>query len=760
MAKRPAPLPSKQELLEFIRSSPGHVGKRELARAFHLNDQHRVYLKAMLKELEQDGSIERGRKRRFAQPGNLPDYTVVQITSINADGVPEARPVAWEHESPPPRIIVVAERHGEGALGVGDRALAKLRRVRDSLYEGRLVRRLTQGPATVLGVYALTETGEGRLHPTDRRQKADFQILASDTMGAQPGELVVAEVIPGGRLHGLKSARITERLGDMNAPKAISWLVIHSSGIPFEFSKETIALADAAKAAPMGKRDDLRTIPLVTIDGEDARDFDDAVWAEPDSDPANPGGWHALVAIADVAWYVRPGDALDRTAFDRGNSVYFPDRVVPMLPEALSNGWCSLRPNEDRSCMAVHLWFDAEGAMKRHQFVRGMMRSVARLTYTQVQNALDGITDETTAPLLEPVLRPLYNAWKALKIARGKRGVLELDLPERQVVLGDDGKVARITPRARYDSHRLIEDFMITANVAAAQTLEALKQPCMYRIHDRPTVEKLESLRAFLATLNLPLPAGQKPHPQQFNRILEQSTDLPQAHLISEMILRSQAQAVYSPENIGHFGLGLEKYAHFTSPIRRYADLLVHRALIAGLSLGDGALPADSQARFPEIGEHISVTERRAAQAERDAINRYTVAFLAGQEGASFSARISGVTSSALFVALEETGADGIVPISLLPSDHYLYDKTRQSLTGRHTRRTFSLGDPVEARLREANPLTGSLLFEIVTGVATAGGGGRAIHKPMAKKKPSLSKKAKKTPPQPKKGRKKTKRRS
>lgn len=737
MTKRPVPLPSKQEVIDFIRSSPGRIGKRELARAFHLSGEQRIWIKAVLKELEQDGTVERGTRRRYAQPGTLPDYTVAQITSVSVDGELEARPVSWKHETPPPSIHIIDERKGE-TVGIGDRALVKLHRVRDGLYDGRIVRRLSQGPSVILGVFGLTETGEGRLYPADRRQKADFLIATTDTMGAEPGELVSAEVLPG-RGYGLRRARIVERLGDMNAPRSISLLVIHANGIPFEFSDEAVAQAEAAIAAPMDKRDDLRSVPLVTIDGEDARDFDDAVWAEADSDPENPGGWHALVAIADVAWYVRPNDSLDKTAFERGNSVYFPDRVVPMLPEPLSNGWCSLRPGEDRPCMALHLWIDAEGRVLRHRFVRAMMRSAARLTYNQVQNALDGSPDAVTAPLLEKVLHPLYRAWQALQTARRKRGVLELDLPERQVVLDENSRVVRISPRARYDSHRLIEDFMITANVAAAQSLESLHQPCMYRIHDRPSPEKVESLSDFLATLSLSIPRDGNLRPKDFNRILEQTASSPQAHLISEIILRSQAQAAYNPENIGHFGLGLKKYAHFTSPIRRYADLLVHRALITGLSLGEGGLPADTGTRFADIGVHISTTERRAANAERDAVNRYTVAFLSDQEGAVFAGRISGVTASALFVELDETGADGIVPISLLPNDHYVYDKAHHSVCGLHSRLSFSLGDAVEARLREANALTGSLVFEIVTGIPSSGG--RTIHKPsVAKKKASQPK--------------------
>ena len=427
--------------------------------------------------------------------------------------------------------------------------------------------------------------------------------------------------------------------------------------------------------------------------------------------PDNPGGWHCLVAIADVSWYVRPGDALDREGFKRGNSVYFPDRVVPMLPEELSNGWCSLKPDEDRPCMAVHFWLDKLGNKLRHRFVRGMMRSAARLTYAQVQAVKDGGAAGTDP--LAAVIAPLYGAWNALFLARKERGVLELDLPERKVVLDESGRIAKIEERERFDSHRLIEDFMIAANVCAAETLEQIHQPCMYRVHDLPSQEKLDGLREFLGSMELKLAKGQVLRPEHFNRILEAVADTPNAVLVNEVILRSQAQAVYQPENIGHFGLGLAKSAHFTSPIRRYADLLVHRALVTGLKLGEGGLPADAAASFDDWGQHISMTERRAATAEREAIDRYVTAFLADRVGASFKAKVSGVTRFGLFVTLEGTGADGLIPISSLPEDFYVHDETHHCLVGKRTRRTFQLGQRLDVELREANTLTGSMVFNL-----------------------------------------------
>jgi ribonuclease R len=544
-------------------------------------------------------------------------------------------------------------------------------------------------------------------------------VAPGQTLSATPGELVLAEVL-GQRRAGLRTARVVERLGAGDSPQTFSLIAIHSHGLPTEFS--AAALAEAERAGPVTAegRTDLRGLPLVTIDGADARDFDDAVAAEPD--PAHPGGWHLVVAIADVAHYVRPDSALDLAAQERGNSAYFPDRVVPMLPEALSNGLCSLRPDQERACLAAHLWIDAEGQLRRHQFVRGLMRSRARLTYEQVQNARDGHPDEVTGPLLEPVIAPLYGAFHTLARARSRRGTLELDLPERQVRLDEHGHAAMITVRPRYDSHRLIEEFMIAANVAAAESLEAASQPLLYRVHDRPSREKLEALREYLASIGLRLPRGHGTKPRDFTQILQQAEHHPQHSAINEAILRAQAQAVYAPDNIGHFGLALARYAHFTSPIRRYADLVVHRALIRAHGFAGGDAGAGDWSRLERVGDHLSKTERRAAAAERDAVDRYTAAFLAERVGATFSGRVAGVTRFGLFVRLEESGADGLVPVRTLPEDWYDHDQARHCLTGRRHGVVYHLGQALAVRLTEANPITGSLLLELAEAGPLAAG--------------------------------------
>jgi ribonuclease R len=766
-------LPSRQEIIAFIAASPGPVGKREIAKAFKIRPADRVALKGLLKDIERSGAdapdksdfadapnmsnfadapdksdfadapdksdfadatgrnptgcagftdeigagappaIERRRGRRFAAAASLPEIAVVELFALDTEGEALCRLLGAEPATDNPRISFAGGR-GAAELGVGERAVVRLRRQSDGSYAAALIRRLTDRGERVLGVFAAHQDGGGTVTPTDRRHKTTYRVRATEAMKAQDGELVLAVALPMPRL-GLPHVQIVERLGRIDDPRSISLVAIHANGIPVEFSAEALAEAAAARPVALGTRTDLRGIPLITIDGADARDFDDAVWAEPDGE-----GWHVLVAIADVSWYVRPGSALDRAAEERGNSVYFPDRVVPMLPEALSNELCSLKPGVERACLAIHLRLDADGEITRHETVRGLMRSAARLTYEEVQAAMDG----PPGALRDTILAPLYGAYRALDRARRARGTLELDLPERRVVLGADGTVARIETRQRLDSHRLIEEFMIAANVAAAETLERVKRPCMYRVHDAPDPAKLANLQDFLEGLGIPglkLTKGQVVRPQHFGAILAAAAERPESPLISELVLRAQAQAVYAPENLGHFGLALRRYAHFTSPIRRYADLLVHRALVSGLNFGEGGLGPVDPDSFAELGAHISRTERRAALAERNAVDRYTTAFMAAHVGAVFSGRINGVTRFGLFVTLDDTGADGLVPISTLPADYYHHDAEGHALIGERSRRVFTLGDRVGVRLAEADPVGGGLLFQLIEG------GGEAV---------------------------------
>jgi ribonuclease R len=705
------PLPTREQLRAFLRAAPGRVGKSDISRHFGLSPDQRPALRDLLRSLKEQGQAAPVGRRGIAAPDRLPEMTVVEIVGTDADGDAIARPVQWDKANgPPPAIFMAPERRGLPALAPGERVLARLRHIGGTKYEGRTFKRLASQdrPARVLGVFE-----EGRIIPTDRRSRAEWMVPPGEAGAARPGDIVLAEPLPQHRPMGPRPARIVEVLGRMGEPRSVSLVCIHAHGIPDLFPAEAVQEAERAKGVTKRGREDLRGVPLVTIDGEDARDFDDAVWAEPLED-----GWRVVVAIADVAHYVKPGSPLDREAWARGNSVYFPDRVVPMLPEALSNGWCSLRPNEDRGCLFVEMRFDKAGTKRAHRFGRGIMRSFARLTYEGVQAAHDEGRDPDGVPSGQ--VAHLYGAFRALLAARERRGTLDLDVPERRVLLDQKGHVQAVVPRTRLDSHRLIEEFMVAANVAAAEELEGLRQPCMYRIHDRPSDEKLEGLRQFLGSLDIKLAARDQIHPRDFSRILEIVKERPEARLVNEAVLRGQSQAAYSPDNIGHFGLALTRYAHFTSPIRRYADLLVHRALIAGLGLGKGpsagALADEEAARFPDTAEHITQTERRAALAERDAVDRYLAAYMAERVGDMFDARISGVTRFGLFVTLEANGASGIVPLASLPDDRWQLDEAGHRMAGRSTGLTFSLGQAVEVQLASATPRTGGMVFRLMQG--------------------------------------------
>lgn len=721
--KRSAPLPSEEQILEFIRSSKGPVGKREVARAFGVRGPEKIALKALMKQMSLGGDITKG-KRRFQKTGVLPPVDAIEISAIDKDGDLFAKPVNWAFDAPPPAILVIQKAERGKAFGIGDRILARLSPAGDDAYEARPIKRLPAGLGKLLGIYEVI-AGSGRLRPVDRRTRIEVSISPTDAGGAEHGDLVAVEII-GQRHHGPQRARVVERFGKMDRAKNLSLIAINAHDIPHEFSEGALKQAKASAAAPLGDRTDLRDVPLITIDGEDARDFDDAVWAEADTDEANPGGWHLLVAIADVSWYVRPDDALDKDAFKRGNSTYFPDRVVPMLPEELSNGWCSLKPKEDRPCMAAHMWIDAHGKLLRHKFVRGLMRSVARLTYDQVQAAMDGHPDDTTDTLVEPILKPLYGAYRALIQAREKRGTLELDLTERKIIVDGEGHIKGVVPRARYDSHKLIEEFMITANVAAAERLEGSGYPCVYRVHEPPDPERIDMLREALKSLDLPMPTAGSARPGDFNRILSKVRGGPHEHLVNTLVLRTQSQAVYSHNNLGHFGLSLRRYAHFTSPIRRYSDLLVHRALIAACKLGDGGWNPAHDPDLDDITGHISMTERRSAGAERETVDRFTAAYLGNRIDAMFNGRINGVSRFGVFVSLDDTGADGIIPMRYLPRDYYDLHEATHRLIGQRHGLVLRVGDAIVVRLLETDEITGSIVFEYVEGASR----GRAQDRP------------------------------
>jgi ribonuclease R len=712
-------LPSKKEILDFLERSPAKTGKREIARAFGVKGSDRITLKALLRDMVDEGLIA-GSRRKLTRPGALPPVAVIEIAGRNADGEFIARPASWDGEhGPVPRILVVSDKNDQSpAAGVGDRVLARITALgsdQDYPYKARTIKRLPRSTSrALLGIFRSLRDGRGVIDPIDKKQLKEWTVPRGCTGDAEDGELVRFEIARSVR-YGVPTARIVERLGNPEAQQAISLIAVHVHGIPDIFPQAVLAEAEAGEEATLGRREDLRSIPLITIDPVDARDHDDAVWAEPDPNPKNSGGWVVLVAIADVAHYVTPSSDLDKEARKRGNSVYFPDRVVPMLPERISNDLCSLKEGVDRPCLAVRIIFDKDGQKISHRFLRAVMRSAASLHYEQAQAAIDGRDDKTTNPLLDTVLRPLWGAYASLTLARTSRAPLDLDLPERKILLDERGQVRGVTTPPRLDAHRLIEEFMIQANVAAAETLEAKRSPLIYRVHDAPSKEKIAALGEFLATIGMKLPKAGTLKPALFNRILAETRATPAAELVGEVILRSQSQAEYTPQNFGHFGLNLRRYAHFTSPIRRYADLIVHRALIRALDLGAGGLKNEETEELNEIAERISDTERRAMAAERDTVDRLIAAYLADRIGAEFPARVSGLVRSGLFVRLLETGADGFVPASGIGNEYFYHDEVRQALVGEDSGLAYQLGDPVQVRLVEAIPTAGALRFDMLS---------------------------------------------
>jgi len=722
MAKRPKGaategprLPTREEVLAFIADSPGKVGKREIARAFGIRGGDKIGLKALLKDMAEDGQIE-ARGKAMMRAGDLPRVAVLDVTGRDRDGGLIARPAAWDElaDGKAPAIVIRAPTGKRPVVaGLGDRVLARLDRT-DEGYSARVMKIIDKRKDAVLGILRIGDK-EARLEPVQKRR--DEVVLAlSDIGSGKHGDLVEVQVAKAGR-HGLPRGKVVAVIGSLASEKAVSMIAIHALSIPHVFPDAVLKEAEKAKALTASRlpasHEDWRDLPLVTIDPADAKDHDDAIHGAPD--PEHEGGHVVTVAIADVAWYVRGGSAMDAEAQRRGNSVYFPDRVVPMLPERISNDLCSLKEGEDRPALAVRMWFDAQGRKRRHEFHRILMRSHARLAYPQAQAAIDGQADAKTKAIVDDVLKPLWEAYRCLDRGRQAREPLELDLPERKILLKQDGTVDRVIVPDRLDAHRLVEEFMIQANVAAAEALEARRQKLVYRVHDAPSLAKLESLREFLRTMSLSLARAGNLRAAHFNQILGQVEGGEREELVNQVVLRSQSQAEYSPSNIGHFGLNLMRYAHFTSPIRRYADLIVHRALIAALKLGEGGITGEQEERLEVVAADISLAERRAMQAERDTIDRLIAVHLSERVGDRFEGRITGVTRAGLFVTLAQTGADGFIPISMISDEYWQFDEAAYALVGSDTGTTYQIGQPVEVRLVEAQPMAGALRFEMLS---------------------------------------------
>lgn len=713
-AKRAAAsAPSREQILKFVAENPQRNSKRDISKAFNIKGADKIHLKAVLRELIDEGKIER-RGKRLSKPGGLPPVTVIDILTRDRDGGLLAKPVDWDEakQGKAPVIEVSSRTNGkEKVAGIGDRVLAKVFRIGSSdRFTAKTIKILPKQDTQMLGVIRINDDGI-RLEPAIRRQ-GEMEIPADLIGEAVDGDLVTVETVRGPK-YGLKRAKVTSVIGSFQSEKAVSTIAIYANEIPHVFPQSVIDESEKIQPVSQGKREDWRDVPLITIDPADAKDHDDAIQAQADPDVA--GGHIVCVAIADVSAYIKSGSAMDTEALLRGNSVYFPDRVVPMLPERISNNLCSLREGEDRPALAVKMIFDAEGRKTKHTFHRILMRNHANLAYPRFQAAIDGKPDEKAKPLMRDVLEPLYAAYKCMTRGRNTRQPLELDLPERKIILKEDGTVDRVLVPERLDAHKLVEECMIQANVCAAETLERKRQKLIYRVHEPPSLDKMEKLREFLTSLDMTLAKPGNLRAMHFNQILSKVRGTENEELVSQVVLRSQSQAVYAAENQGHFGLQLARYAHFTSPIRRYADLIVHRALVGSLGLGEGGITPNEEATLDDIAAGISLTERRAMQAERETIDRLIAGFLSEQIGSSFHGRINGVTRAGLFVTLDDTGADGFIPISLLGDEYFIFDDTIHAVIGEISGQQYQMGQRVEVKLVEAAPIAGALRFEMIS---------------------------------------------
>ncbi len=716
---------NRKTLIETVKSgaSPSKFGhktgltKREIARILGVTGDARRDLRLALGELMADGTFVRDDRKAYRLSDALPNVMVLDIDHIDDQGDVIAVPARWDKEGDKPQIIIKQKsgRKNRGhrnanQVSIGERALCRLKTTENGIL-ATVIKKLGDGPRIEVGF--VVKGGRGlRIRPAKKGSRFDY----IPERGAKINDLDIVEFeLSGKRNKGERIARILKIIGNAKHGKAASLISLLEHNIPTGFSDKELRDAKALKLPKIDKyRKDLRDLPLVTIDPVDAKDFDDAIFAKPDDSAKNRGGHIVWVAIADVSAFVAPGSALDKGAFKRGNSVYLPDRCHPMLPEEISADLCSLRPHEDRACLVVKMRFDKNGDKISHIFMRGLMRSHARLTYAQAQEAFDGAPGKMAKPVYD-ILKDIYAAYEAVRTARNRRAPLEIEMPERKVVLDKKGRVTGIEIKDRFDAHKLVEEFMIQANVCAAQALERANTPLIYRVHEPPEMERVQGLSDFLPALDLKWSMGQRPTPKRFNRLLEQARARDLEETVSMSILRTQMKAFYAPKNVGHFGLNLTHYAHFTSPIRRYADLTVHRALVKAFGLGDGGTSAEEHTRLKEISEHISATERSAMAAERDAKDRYIAAFLADRIGATFKARITGVTNAGLFVGLDETGADGFVPARTIGFERFIFDEKSKSLIGADTGGTYHFGRRVAVKLVEAMPLQGGLIFEILT---------------------------------------------
>ncbi len=711
---------TKKTILDTVRERPDFYDNKKLARALGVKGDDRRELRQLLRTLVEDGALKKSDRKTFREADALPGVMVIKATYLD-DGDLFGEPESWKGDGAAPKLLIRdsgpaggkrGKRDQRDTLSVGDRALCRIKVRENGDIIASVMKKLGAGPTENLGV--LYKGGRGwRIQPVSKKARHDYKpVRVQDD--AEDQDLV--KFRSSRKNQGdLRLAEITEIIGSALGGKSASIISLHENDIETVFPDAVIEEAKSLTLPEIGgPREDLRDLPLVTIDPVDAKDFDDAIFARPDESGKNKGGWICWVAIADVSAFVTTGSELDKTARRRGNSVYLPDAVVPMLPHELSSDLCSLRPHEDRACLAVRMVFDKTGVKLRHTFKRGIMRSHARLTYRQAQDAFEGRAGDEAEPVLD-ILQNIYAAYATLKKGRDTRAPLAIELPERRVHVNDKGEVTKITLRDRFDAHKLIEEFMVQANVCAAESLSEKKTPSIVRLHEEPSREKLGGLVDFLPALGLKFSLGERTTTARFNKLLEQAEQKDLSETVSMAVLRSQSQANYSVGKGGHFGLNLTHYTHFTSPIRRYADLIVHRALIDAFDLGEDGMDKESQSRLQEIAEHISATERKAMVAERDAKDRYVAAYLADRVGAEFDARITGATKFGLFITLKETGADGLIPARSLGHEYFAFNEKTKALVGVESGDTYKFGRAIKVKLEEATPVTGGLIFEMVS---------------------------------------------
>jgi len=709
-----APAPDRVEIMDCLDHAGRPLQRKELIKALKVKgDDSREILRRRLRAMVRDGQLVKNRVGAFGLASRM-DLIKGRVTA-HPDGYGFLVPDEGGDD------LYLSPREMRPVLH-GDRVLASLVGVdHRGRREGKVKEVLERAHETIVGRF-VEESGVALVVPDETRISQDVLIPLKDTMDAQPGQVVVAAIVQQPTNRQPPLGRIVQILGDLGDPGMATDIALHNFGIPTEWPDGVEAAAgafgDTVPEAMKDGRKDLRDLPLVTIDGADARDFDDAVFARPVRK-----GWRLLVAIADVSSYVEPGTALDEEAINRATSVYFPNRVVPMLPEALSNGLCSLKPQEDRLCLACDMTVDEEGVVQRSRFVSAVMNSHARLTYDQVWTYLQGgeLPFQAPRPGVSESLDALYELYRVLRKARSRRGAIDFESQEIRFVFNEQGEVSDLKPTQRHDAHKLIEECMILANVEAAKFLQKRKLSAPFRVHAPPPVMKLESLEAFLGAKGIRRTWKDQPTPKDFEKIVEQVRGRPDEKLIMAVLLRSQALAVYKPDNGGHFGLALAAYTHFTSPIRRYPDLLVHRAIHHAVARGDKPAYPYSFEVMDRLCEQCSHRSRRAEEAERDVHDRLKCLYMEQHIGMEFAGIVSGVTSFGLFVELDHGNVSGLVHVTTLPNDYYHFDPVRHQLQGERSGRQFQLADPIRVRVKEVNVEDRKIDFELVD--RSAGGG-------------------------------------